>query len=305
MGGGKISLRTSGFTDNKTEFEKIVALPAKGSTSLTYRVRIAGREYFMKQLHPDHKNDWRYRAAFQKEFEIGSKLHSIHLVKYYGYYENENGPYLLMQNLNGCTIDEKLAQEPAYFCKAKHLEKLFIQLLRGVRLLHRQHVAHLDLKPENILLTQINNDAVILDFGFCLADDYSYTAGFNQEFGAPEQKQRKKQQIDVSTDIYAIGKLMLYIHAQCPCKLSHRMKKVLNKCVQEDRDKRFENVDEVLRTLLFKKRAQIVGFSILVGIIIATLITIVVLQQFYIKQINYENSSSTQQRSFSSWVCKS
>ena len=50
--------------------EEVIPLNRKGATSNVYIARIDGKEHFMKQLRPELKDDWRYRSAYRKEYEV-------------------------------------------------------------------------------------------------------------------------------------------------------------------------------------------------------------------------------------------
>ena len=87
---------SSDFTCNKNTFEESVLIGDDGATSLSYRVCHDGRLYFMKQLRPELKDDWRYRSAYQKEYEVGRSIASEYIVKYEAIDENADGLYILM-----------------------------------------------------------------------------------------------------------------------------------------------------------------------------------------------------------------
>ena len=134
--------------------QEVTPLNRKGATSNVYIVRIDGKEHFMKQLRPQLKDDWRYRSVYRKEFEVGHSINSEYIVKYEAIGENAEGTYILMEHVNGLTLDEKIASAPEYFTKEENFEKLFVQLLHGLKALHAANVAHLDLKPENVLFKE-------------------------------------------------------------------------------------------------------------------------------------------------------
>ena len=127
--------------------QEVIPLNRKGATSNVYIVRIDGKEHFMKQLRPQLKDDWRYRSVYRKEFEVGHSINSEYIVKYEAIGENAEGTYILMEHVNGLTLDEKIASVPEYFTKEENFEKLFVQLLHGLKALHAANVAHLDLNP--------------------------------------------------------------------------------------------------------------------------------------------------------------
>ena len=224
----------------------------RGATSLCYRVRIDGKEYFMKQLRPELRSDRRYRSVYRKEYEVGRSITSEYIVKYDAINENTDGLYILMEHVNGHTLDEKLVSEPEYFSHGRNFEKLFEQLLRGLKALHEAHVAYLDLKPENVMLTQVNNDAKIIDLGFCLADGYSYTAGCSHEYAAPELQEGALEMVDARTDIYAVGRLMQYVKEAACVEVNRHLQRIIDRCTQPDKRKRYADVDEVLRALAGK-----------------------------------------------------
>ena len=234
--------------------QEVTPLNRKGATSNVYIVRIDGKEHFMKQLRPQLKDDWRYRSVYRKEFEVGHSINSEYIVKYEAIGENAEGTYILMEHVNGLTLDEKIASAPEYFTKEENFEKLFVQLLHGLKALHAANVAHLDLKPENVMLTQVNNNVKIVDLGFCFADAYSHTSGTNKHFAAPELRDGDNKEVDARTDIYALGQLMRYVKEMACVDVSQRMERIIERCTQPSKQERYENVDEVLKAMAKKRR---------------------------------------------------
>ena len=154
-----------------------------------------------------------------------------------------------MELVNGRTLEEKLAQEPEYFASKRNFEKLFLQLLRGLKALHEAHVAYLDLKPENVMLTQVNSDVKIVDLGFCVNDSYLHTAGTTTAFAAPELKERRFNDIDEQTDIYAIGTLLQYIERRSGKRLPLTLQKIKRKCLQQEKEKRYADASEIISVI--------------------------------------------------------
>ena len=253
---------------SKKQAEEIKPLDVKGSTSNAYVVRVEGKDYFMKQLRPELKNDWRYRSAYQKEFEVGRRLSSEYIVKYEAIDEDEQGIYILMEHVNGLTLDEKLRSDVGYFARERNFEKLFVQLLRGLKVLHESHVAYLDLKPENVMLTQVNSDVKIIDLGFCFADAYSHTAGTTLRFAAPELKMGESKEVDERTDIYALGKLMIYVKEAACVDVSPRLQRIIDRCIQPEKKNRYANAEEVLKAVT-KKRKWVVRLCVAIALLVA------------------------------------
>lgn len=243
------SIESSDFMDDVQGANMVEPLSSIGATSLSYRVNIDGKSYFMKQLRPDLCDDLRFKAIFQKEYEVGISIDSEYIVKYDSIGENRNGVYLLMEYVNGHTVRNKIKSEPEYFTDVKNFIKFFLQLLRGIRVLHDNHVAYVDLNPDNVMLTQIGNDVKIVDLGFCFADSYAHTVGCTECYSAPELKTHGKDAVDERTDIYAIGKLMQYIQHSTCARIPRRLSAVISKCIDEDKAKRYATVDAVIMAI--------------------------------------------------------
>ena len=183
-----------------------------GSTCLCYLVRYQGKRYFMKRLRREYADNPRYLELFRKEFETGQRLTHEHLVKYVSMGEDVDGCYIVMEYIDGETLGDRMMKNPSYFSNPKHVRRFFSQLLECLGYLHHHQVLHLDLKPDNIMLTRISDDVKLIDLGFCYCDSYDSSMGRNGVYSAPEQNEDRIQDINVGTDLYAVG---LLFHDVC------------------------------------------------------------------------------------------
>ena len=194
---------TSEFSDVQLSFPDAELLPFGGSTCDCYRVKLYGKLHFMKRLKPEFRTDPRYVAALQKEFETGFRLDHPHLVLYV----SKGDDYLLTEYVDGMTLRTFVAENPDYFKSVQNTYRFLNQLLDVVGYLHQHQVVHLDLKPSNILITRIGQEVKLADLGFCYTDTYTDTMGRTDKYAAPEQLAGVSK-VDVTTDIYAIGKIL-------------------------------------------------------------------------------------------------
>lgn len=229
----------------------IELLNDSGSTSIAYKVCFEGRLYFMKQLRPELQQEKRYRDAFIKEFYTGRSIESPYVVKYIDLREDTHGLYILMEYVNGCTLNEKVTKEPEYFSGSENIRKFLLQLCEALKALHRENVVHLDITPSNIIIQQINNKLKLIDLGFCLSDYNDNTAGSTVKFGAPEITLGDIKEIDARTDIYAIGTILHYIEYKGikDTKLPAFAKEIKKRCLQAQKEKRYQSVDEIINYL--------------------------------------------------------
>ena len=266
---------TSEFIYDSKQLEGKIQLPDTGATSLSYKVNIDGKQYFMKVLRPTLYKDLRNRLIFHKEFELGTSIHSEYVVKYERIGEDENGLHIIMEYIYGLTIEEKLNNDKDFFANEYNIYKLLLQLLEGFKAFHAKGIAYLDINPNNIMLTQIGNNVKIIDLGFCFNNAYGHTAGTTKEFAAPELIEKRLEEIDERTDIYAIGCLMKYIQEKSGTRYSRQYQEIMGCCLNKEKSKRYANTDEMTKAIRKRNRRRNVTMWVaailIVGLIFATL----------------------------------
>lgn len=256
---------TSEFIYDENLVDNKELLHKDGATSLSYKVRIEGKQYFMKQLRPELYNELRNRLIFHKEFELGTSINSDYVVKYEKICEDENGLYILMEYIYGTSIEEKLKNEKGYFLNEDNVWRLLLQLLEGLKAFHAKGIAYLDISPNNIMLTQVGNNVKIIDLGFCFNNAYGYTAGTTSGFAAPELKGKRLEDIDERSDIYAVGCLMRYIQENSDRKYSKSFQKTMYRCLNEEKERRFSSTDEMVRAIRSRNRKR--NISVIASIV--------------------------------------
>ena len=262
-------MQTSDFISDKEESDKIETLGIRGATSETFKRRVDGRLYFVKQLSPEYSADKRYREAFHKEYEVGKSIDSPYIVKYVAMEEGADGLCILMEYVNGVTLAEKQASEPEYFRKEQHVKKLLLQVAKALAVLHRRNIVHMDIKPENILLTKGNNDVMLVDLGFCLSDRNDSTVGCTQQFAAPEVTKGDIKDIDARTDIYSVGCLLRWIEENTGKALSRTYINIKERCLREQKSERYASTKEIVKTIKNRHRNMALGVLALLAVVLA------------------------------------
>ena len=248
-------MESSTFNENSPSYDSMEPLPVNSSTCDAYRVKLYGKLHFVKKLKPQYANDIRYREALRKEFETGFGLEHPHLVRYI----TLDGDSLIIEYVDGETLESLLTSNPAYFTQRKHTDRLLLQLLDTVRYLHSRQILHLDLKPENIMLTRINHDVKLIDLGCCRTDCFDDTQGHTETYAAPEQI--SDGDVDERTDIFAIGKIMEKLPN------NHIYNKVVSRCTAIDKKQRYQSVDELIKDLKPKTHILPIIISIALSLI--------------------------------------
>ena len=126
-------------------------------------------------------------------------------------------PYIMMEYLDGEPLSRRLARERMGVGKAVDIA---IQAARAVAASHALEIVHRDLKPENLFLVPDAHSpggerVKVLDFGIAkLRPDWSGDDGPKTRTGvifgtpaymSPEQCRGLNDEVDGSTDVYALG----------------------------------------------------------------------------------------------------
>lgn len=225
-------------------------LDIAGGTSEMFLLTDCGKTTLMKRLRKDLLANPYYRDLFNKEYQVGAQLDSPYIVRYIDHSDTPEDCHIIMEYVEGETLKERLASDPAYFLKKDNTERFLRQLLEGLSYIHAHHIVHLDLKPSNIMLTKVNNDVKILDLGFCYADSYLSTTGHSPHYAAPEQLDGSKD-IDARTDIYALGKILSLLPDEAG------LTTIIQRCLATDKAKRWQSADEILAYMNRKRHRKL------------------------------------------------
>jgi len=150
-------------------------------------------------------------VSFEVELMIMPSLTGAHVPRFVAAGDLNRLPYLVMEYIEGQTLDHWLEQ-PAPL-DAMAIARLGAAVAKAAHSLHKQNVCHLDIKPANVLIRP-NGSAVFLDFGLSchahfpdlLAEEMRKAVG-SPIWIAPEQVVGVRG--DSRSDVFAIG-VMLY-----------------------------------------------------------------------------------------------
>lgn len=200
--------------------------------AVLYRVAKSGR-YFLIKTTKD--NSPQARAMLRREYELSIGCDHPHLVHVYLFEEESPvGPGIVMEYIEGRTLDRFLAENPTPAVR----RRIFEELLSVVDYLHKRGIVHNDLKPENILIARNGDRLKLIDFG--LSDNDAQllrTPGCTPAYASPELLSGAMEP-DLRSDIYSVGRLMQLIFAG-------KHHGIIRRCLQPDRERRFENVERL------------------------------------------------------------
>ena len=100
------------------------------------------------------------KARFEREAKAIAALTHPHICTLYDVGHQNGIEYLVMEYLEGETLDKKIARGPI---KIDEALKIAVEIAEALNTAHRAGIVHRDLKPANIMLTK--GGVKLLDFG--------------------------------------------------------------------------------------------------------------------------------------------
>lgn len=170
------------------------------------------KEVALKTLISQMNDKEKYQQRFAREASITKELDHPYIVDVYDFSRIKNRYFFTMEFLDG-KLFSKILQERE--CSYRELLQLFTKICQAVEYAHDKKCIHRDLKPENIIILK-NGDPKITDFGLAkMTEDVKSLTTKGCIMGtayymSPEQAMGKIDELDESTDIYALG-VMLYL----------------------------------------------------------------------------------------------
>ncbi|WP_437534502.1 protein kinase [Sorangium sp. So ce726] len=226
------------------------------------------------------------RARFEREARAAAQLKSPHIVQVhdFGFVEDDEVPYLVMELLQGEDLSKRLQR-----CGRLSLPEtlhIIVQAGKALRSVHEAGFVHRDLKPANFFLARVDGEdgeiVKLLDFGIAkdvsaaLAADISATGEVmgSPNYMSPEQFYGERD-VDARSDLWSLGVILFkMLTGQLPFPgdaIGRVVTKVIlgtvpsareiapdlpsgidaffTRALARDRDKRFQNVRDMVNEL--------------------------------------------------------
>ena len=147
-------------------------------------------------------------TRFLREARVAGTLSHPNIVSIYDMGEGEAGPYIVMEFVDGETLDGIIERSnPA---DRQAVIPIFLQICSGLSFAHQHGVVHRDVKPANIMLTR-DGLVKLVDFGIARMASTNLTQTGTllgtPSYMSPEQIRGEK--VDQRADIFSLG-IVLY-----------------------------------------------------------------------------------------------
>jgi WD40 repeat protein len=199
----------------------------------------------IKALAPQLATSGAARQRFVREAQAAAAITHDNVIAIHAVEDTGPVPYLVMQFIDGPTLQEKLDRSGPL--SLKEILRIGLQVAAGLAAAHAHGLVHRDVKPANILLENGVERVKITDFGLARAvDDGSVTqsgviAG-TPAFMSPEQADGAM--IDPRSDLFSLGSVLYTLCAgRRPFRASSPMAVLLRVCQDTPRPLREVNPD--------------------------------------------------------------
>ncbi|MFI5254812.1 MAG: protein kinase, partial [Candidatus Limnocylindrales bacterium] len=186
---------------------RLLDLVGEGGMATIYRARDTklDRDVAVKILRPEFGRDEAFVARFRYEAQAAASLAHPNVVPVHDYGTSEDGPYIVMDLVEGQDLGRILHDRG--FLPAPAAARIAMQIADGLAAAHAMGIVHRDIKPSNVLLN-IAGQVLLTDFGIARARSEAQLTLPGQTMGSvrylsPEQA--RGENVTTASDIYSLG----------------------------------------------------------------------------------------------------
>ena len=270
---------------------EIVALAGRGGMGEVYRARDSrlGRNVALKLLPSEVRRDAARLRRFEQEARTASSLNHPNILTIYEIGETTGIPFFVTELIDGDALREQMTGEPMNLRQVLDVAE---QVASALAAAHEAGIVHCDIKPENIMVRR-DGLVKVLDFGLAkqvrrdaaeaastpgaMVRTTSETVIGTVPYMSPEQALGRD--LDHRSDLFSVG-VVLYematgrspfaaansgetldriLNTQPPDisqfnrEVPRVLERIVGKCLEKDRDRRYGSARELLADL---KRAR-------------------------------------------------
>ena len=152
----------------------------------------------------------RIRESFIREGNCLSGLRANrHIAGFIDFFEENNTSYLVMEYIEGCSLEQKLEDSPEKRLSEDCVFKMGSQLVDALGYTHKNGVYHCDLSPRNIMVKD-DGSVVLIDFGAARYEYRINTHSAINDYYSPIELLTRRDDIRnySASDIFTLGMII-------------------------------------------------------------------------------------------------
>lgn len=170
--------------------------------------------------------DWGLNA-FIDEAKTIAQFDAPNIVKIHRFFKGNGTAYIVMEYCDGGSLTQRIMTKPF---SEQATRALLEELLKGLQMVHGNHIFHRDIKPDNIMFRK-NETPVLIDFGAARqsigGQTRTVTSMVTPGFAPPEQYSQNTK-FGPWTDIYALAAVAYN------CLKGHKPSDAVQRMVEDD-----------------------------------------------------------------------
>jgi formylglycine-generating enzyme required for sulfatase activity/serine/threonine protein kinase len=170
--------------------------------------------------------DWGLNA-FIEEAKTIAQFDALNIVKIHRFFKANGTAYIVMEYCDGGSLSQRIMASPY---SEQATRALLEELIKGLQVVHGNHIFHRDIKPDNIMFRQ-NGTPVLIDFGAARqsigGQTRTVTSMVTPGFAPPEQYSQNTK-FGPWTDIYALAAVAY------TCLNGHKPSDAVQRMVEDD-----------------------------------------------------------------------
>ncbi len=265
------------------EIEKLIGKGGMGEVYLARDTRLQ-RLVALKILPPASYPNAHKRLL--REARAAAALEHPHICTIHEIVETDEHSFIVMQYVEGRTLSDVLKDDPIGLRRSL---KIASQIAEAIAYAHKNGVVHRDIKPANIIVLS-NDEIEVLDFGlakkFAVESEEDETSSLRSilsqtgvilgtaSYMSPEQA--RGMEVDSRSDLWSFGvvlyettlgqkpfagdsladKFVSILHdtPYFPEDFNFKLKQIILRLLEKDRDERYQTAEELLTDLKVVKR---------------------------------------------------
>jgi serine/threonine protein kinase len=167
-----------------------------------------GKIYATKVMPFSKDIPTRFRQTIEREVRVLRRLKSDFLSELHDVVREHDFIYLVLENCKGGTLLSMIMEKR--LSKQRDIQRIFGQIVAGVKYMHDHGISHGDIKAENIVF-DCSGNAKLIDVGYCkekrIGQDSDKSGTLN--YAAPELLRTGQYRTD-KADVWSLG-ILLYV----------------------------------------------------------------------------------------------